>query len=194
MFALPRGPHITRFSMYAHLGKVGRGFARRSGKILSVSHSSNLAEVLGIETSEIQEVNYPQHTLLSLPFPDESFDFVLSDQVLEHVEGSPENAVRECYRILKPGGVTALTTCLINPVHGAPRDFWRFTPDGLRWLHREWSETIDCGGWGNFEAWQVIRDGLRLDGVPLATWHPLHRLAVRNDPRWPISVWIVAKK
>lgn len=194
MLGLPRGPHITRFSMYAHLAKIGLHLPRRSGKILSVSHSANLADVMGLQATEIVQADYPEYSMLSLPFPDESFDFVLSDQVLEHVEGNPERAVQECHRILKSGGVSVLTTCLINPVHGAPRDFWRFTPDALRWLHRDWSEIIDCGGWGNFEAWSVIRDGLRLDGIPLASWHPLHRQAARNDPRWPIVVWIAARK
>lgn len=194
MLGLKRGPHITRFAMYAGLAKAGGRLGVRHGRVLAVSQSDKLSEIMGLCPTELVKVNFPEYNILSLPFGDETFDFVLSDQVLEHVEGNPEQAVRECYRLLRPGGVAVHTTCLVQHLHGAPRDFWRFTLDALRWLHRDWSEIIECSSWGNFEAWAVIRDGLRLDGIPLSTWHPLHRLAVRNDPRWAITVWIVARK
>jgi len=38
------------------------------------------------------------------PVPDESFDFVVSFQVLEHVK-STEHIFKECVRVLKPGGI-----------------------------------------------------------------------------------------
>jgi len=194
MKGLPRGPHITRYFMYNRLGSIGPLLPHRIGRVLSISHSANLGDLLGLQPTEVVEANYPDHNMLSLHFADTSYDFVLSDQVLEHVEGNPQQAIDECYRILKPGGVAVHTTCFINPVHGMPKDFWRFTPEALCLLHRPWSEVIECGGWGNFEVWSVIQDGLRFEGVPHAKWHPLHRLATRNDPLWPIVTWIVAKK
>lgn len=39
----------------------------------------------------------------SLPFPDESFDFVYSSNVLEHVQ-DPSRVLAESIRVLKPGG------------------------------------------------------------------------------------------
>jgi ubiquinone/menaquinone biosynthesis C-methylase UbiE len=38
-----------------------------------------------------------------LPFPEDSFDYILSLQVLEHVE-NPMPLLKEMYRVLKPGG------------------------------------------------------------------------------------------
>ncbi len=38
-----------------------------------------------------------------IPFDDNSFDYVFSNQVLEHVQNYPE-ALSEIYRVLKPGG------------------------------------------------------------------------------------------
>ncbi|SFK45355.1 glycosyltransferase [Lysobacter sp. cf310] len=41
--------------------------------------------------------------LMALTFPDQSFDYVLSFDVLEHVP-EPEKAFAECFRVLRPGG------------------------------------------------------------------------------------------
>ena len=48
-------------------------------------------------------------SLLELPFPDGTFDVVLSSEVIEHTP-SPEAAARELYRVLKPGGHLVLST------------------------------------------------------------------------------------
>lgn len=39
----------------------------------------------------------------NLPLMDQSFDFIVCSEVTEHVE-SPEEILKECYRVLKPGG------------------------------------------------------------------------------------------
>ncbi|MCJ7523876.1 MAG: class I SAM-dependent methyltransferase [Candidatus Aminicenantes bacterium] len=194
MMGLPRGPHITRYFMYEHLRNVGETLSSKEGDVLSISHSQKLCELLNIKPRTLIEANYPDHNFLSLQFPDETFDFIFSDQVLEHVEGDPQQAIDESWRVLRPGGIALHTTCLINPIHDEPNDYWRFTPAALRLLARKFSRIIDCGGWGNFTAWPLIRDGLRFDGIPHTKWHPLHRIATHNDPEWPITTWIVAQK
>ena len=45
----------------------------------------------------------------STQFPDSSMDFVISTQVIEHVDDD-ENLVREVYRLLKPGGIAYIST------------------------------------------------------------------------------------
>lgn len=194
MAGLDRGPHITRYAMYDQLRKTGEKLPKRTGDVLSISDSTNFIDLLGINATSITEANYPDHNFLSLKFPDQSFDFIFSDQVLEHVEGDPQQAIDESWRVLRPGGIAVHTTCFINPIHPFPKDFWRFTPDALALLGRKFSRVIDCQGWGNFEAWLLIRDGLRFEGIPHAPWHPLHRLAIRNDPDWPIVTWIILEK
>lgn len=62
-----------------------------------------------------------------------SFDTVLSTAVLEHLE-DPEKALREAYHVLKPGGYAIYTIPLFWHLHEEPRDFFRFTKYGIRYL------------------------------------------------------------
>jgi hypothetical protein len=120
--------------------------------------------------------------------------YIISDQVLEHVEGNPQDVFDESLRLLKPGGVAVHTTCFINPVHGFPSDYWRFTPEGLKFLARGFSEILSVGGFGNRAVWFVSALGLRTIPVPHAKWHPLHIVATMNNKDWPVVTWIVARK
>lgn len=67
----------------------------------------------------------------NLPFADASFDAVLSTQVLEHLE-YPREAVKELFRVLKPGGKLFLTAPMAHSEHQAPYDFFRYTSYGLK--------------------------------------------------------------
>jgi SAM-dependent methyltransferase len=68
-----------------------------------------------------------------LPFPSNTFQRVECDAVLEHVR-NPERAIDEIRRVLAPGGYLHLVTPFCHPFHEYPRDFRRFTLDGLREL------------------------------------------------------------
>lgn len=68
-----------------------------------------------------------------LPFADALFQRIECDAVLEHVE-RPEAIVAELARVLAPGGFLHLVTPFAHPFHEYPRDYRRFTLDGLRLL------------------------------------------------------------
>ena len=72
-----------------------------------------------------------------MPFNDGEFNFVLCTEVIEHAE-NPQVAVRELYRVLKPGGTLVLSTRFVFPIHDSPNDFWRFTLFGMRKLFSDW--------------------------------------------------------
>jgi len=184
--------HLVRYSMYRRLRQCfPQGI---SGKVLAISGIGNFAPFLA-EPAEVTETSYPEVDMMDLPYAEGEFDFVISDQVLEHLE-DPWQAVRESHRVLVEGGIAVHTSCLINYIHPSPLDLWRFTPDGMRWLCRDFSDVIECGGWGNrlvillaFLNWRFM-----YMTVPENPRGLRRALATFNEPRFPISTWVVARK
>lgn len=191
---ISKGPHITRYYFYNHLSSNFKEVIPTNFKVLSISHSECLARILGASEDQIIDASYPEFNILNLPFQDCMFDAVVSDQVLEHVEGSPQAAIDETFRVLKPGGLVLHSTCFINPIHGAPKDFWRFTPDALVHLVSRQGKILDVGGWGNVFVWLFFAFGLRYEPIPNSQWHPAHWIATSNHPRLPVTTWVLAKK
>ena len=72
-------------------------------------------------------------TAYEIPAPDASFDCAACNAVLEHLE-EPEQALRECWRVLRPGAVAIYSVPFIWHIHEQPRDFFRYSKYGLRYL------------------------------------------------------------
>lgn len=68
-----------------------------------------------------------------IPVADACFDSAVCNAVLEHLE-EPGKAIAECCRVLKPGGHAIYTVPFIWHVHEEPRDFFRYTKFGLKYL------------------------------------------------------------
>jgi ubiquinone/menaquinone biosynthesis C-methylase UbiE len=85
-----------------------------------------------------------------LPLADNSVDAIICMSVLKHVE-EPQQAVREMYRVLKPGGYCYIYVPFLfyyHPMPGYYGDFYRFTVDGCRYMARDFStiETHNARG------------------------------------------------
>lgn len=82
----------------------------------------------------------------ALPFPDAAFDGVLAIELFEYLT-TPERAIGQLRRVLKPGGRLILTTPLMYRSHG---DQLRYTEKYLRdTLLRDWSD-VSIAPIGNY--------------------------------------------
>ena len=104
-------------------------------------------------------------TAYAVPLPDASADTIVLSQVLEHLE-RPADALAECHRLLKPGGHLLLTTPFFWHLHEEPRDFYRYSPHGLRYLLSEAGfEVLEIVPYGG--AWLTISVEI---GYALKAW------------------------
>ncbi len=90
-----------------------------------------------------------------LPFKDNSQDAIVCIAVLEHVE-NPIKACEEMHRVLKPGGYCFVYVPFLFYYHaekGYYGDFWRFTPDSLRYICRNFSSIEIQSVRGALETW-----------------------------------------
>jgi SAM-dependent methyltransferase len=76
------------------------------------------------------------------PISDESIGLVLNLESLEHLP-YPQKGIEEIYRVLRPNGLLILTTVMHFKIHRAPKDYWRFTPDGIELLLNRF-KILDC--------------------------------------------------
>ena len=83
------------------------------------------------------------------PISSESIGLVLNLESLEHLP-YPQKAIDEIHRVLRPNGLLILTTVMHFKIHRTPKDYWRFTPDGMELLLR-WFKILDCALEGNLK-------------------------------------------
>ena len=83
--------------------------------------------------------------ITDIKLPDNSVSTILCIDTLEHV-CNPQKAVDEMFRILKPGGILLMTSVMYFPIHSYPYDYYRFTPDGFKYLLSNFrNATFYCG-------------------------------------------------
>lgn len=104
------------------------------------------------ESADFEKVNKEYATstyvcdLQSIPVEDGRFDFIVFNQVMEHLP-EPKLVLAELYRVLKPGGKMIYTGPLFYEEHEQPYDFYRYTQFGLRYLLSSTGYAIERIDW-----------------------------------------------
>lgn len=100
-------------------------------EIWAIDHAPKVIEHL---KELFPEINYVVGDVMKLPFQDESFDYLVAGELIEHLE-DPTAFVKESFRVLRPGGYFALSTPfeedLSQPII-TPEHLWSFEEKDLR--------------------------------------------------------------
>jgi SAM-dependent methyltransferase len=163
---------------------VGAGFgrhafevARRGARIVALDYGE--AEVVStrstvaamVEAGEIPADRFGgalRGDATCLPFPDDSFDVVITSEVLEHIQDDVA-AIAEMYRVLKPGGIFAVTV-----------PSW--LPEVINWrLSSDYHAPASPGGHLRIYSATELSAKLRAAGLRIEGRHRAHGL---HSPYW----------
>lgn len=128
---------------------------------------------------------YPEFDITNVSADhDDSCDIIIAEQVFEHVR-LPFRGCENVCRMLRSGGYFLITTPFFLRVHGAPMDYWRWTPAGLIAMLEDCGfDVLESGSWGNRDC--VIAN--------LDRWEDYTDQSLDDDPDLPMMVWALARK
>src|SRR5690348_15773873 len=86
--------------------------------------------------SSTDNLTYKISSPYEFPVASDSYDIVLSGQVIEHVQ-KVWAWLNELKRVTKAGGIIITINPVSWPYHAAPVDCWRIFPDGMKALAEE---------------------------------------------------------
>jgi SAM-dependent methyltransferase len=161
----------------AGFGRHAFEAARRGARVVALDYAAD--EVDGtratfggmIHVGEIPAARYVgvlRGDATRLPFPDGTFDRVVTSEVLEHIQDDVA-ALAELVRVLRPGGGLAVTV----------PTWW---PEKVNWmLSDEYHAPAVAGGHVRIYSETELRAKLRAAGLDLAGSHHAHAL---HSPYW----------
>lgn len=169
------GSHTKVIDIGAGQGRHSFEMFRRGADVIAFDQSeSDMADVAEMFDAMMAEGQVPADAkaraevgdALRLPYADNSFDVVLMSEILEHIP-SDEEAIAEMARILKPGGVGAVTV---------PR-YW---PEKVCWALSDAYHEVEGGHVRIYKA-SELADKLRATGLEVTGTDHAHAL---HAPYW----------
>jgi SAM-dependent methyltransferase len=161
----------------AGFGRHAFELARRGCDVVALDYAAD--EVITtrgtfaamVEAGEIPEARYAgvlRGDATRLPFADNSFDRIITSEVLEHIQ-SDTTAIAEFARVLKPGGAFAATV-----------PTWM--PEKINWmLSDEYHAPKSVGGHVRIYSATELKAKLRAAGLEVTAAHHAHAL---HSPYW----------
>ncbi|MFH1971879.1 MAG: class I SAM-dependent methyltransferase [archaeon] len=98
--------------------------------IKSYKHNFKKAKVITTDLIKLPNIDEVAD-IMNLKYVDNSFDFIICNNVFEHLS-DPNKAANEIYRVLKQNGEVFIVTPFLFPLHDEPFDFFRYTSEGLK--------------------------------------------------------------
>jgi len=153
-------------------GRHGFEVVKRGGRVVALDldevELKNVVAVLGgmYDAGEVPagaDGAAVRGSALELPFPDATFDRIIASEVMEHI-GDDQLALHELSRVLRPGGVLAVTVP-------------RWLPELLCWaLSDEYHAPAQPGGHVRIYRESALRERMRVAGLAPVDRHHAHGL------------------
>jgi SAM-dependent methyltransferase len=77
-------------------------------KLFGLELDPEIVEKAGLNVGHLPDMHLVRADIYDQPWPDNMFDGIILSEILEHIEDDVRG-LREVYRVLKPGGVVAIT-------------------------------------------------------------------------------------
>ncbi|MCL4535911.1 MAG: class I SAM-dependent methyltransferase [Bacteroidetes bacterium] len=194
-YGFDRGKPIERYYIESFL-EENKGYIK--GRCLEVQNNDYTmrfggervarSDILDIDTGNKHASIYGDLRELGESIPGDTYDCLVVTQTLGMIDDYGA-AIRECHRILKPGGTMLVTGSAMGPMFSPGTVYWRMTPDSARYTFGKCfdPEGLFIRSYGNVLAGQCYWVGLASD--ELTTGELEH-----NDPRFPIITAVRATK
>lgn len=116
------------------------------------------------------------------------YDCLIVTQTLNVVDRY-EDAIKECYRILKPGGVLLVTMPTLSPTWNLKINLWRFTPESSQYVFGKHfgEKNVEVKSYGNKLTSEFFWIGFAVEDLELDEFNSF-------DKNWPTIIGIVARK
>ncbi len=124
----------------------GRGIAHISPKAKTFLGIDKIQSVVDNLEKEYPELQFEASTFPPVKIPDESFDTIVSFQVIEHIKDD-NLFLKEIYRLLKKGGKALISTP--NRLMSLSRNPWHireYTADELEQIAKKYFDKVDMQG------------------------------------------------
>ena len=154
-------------------------------------HPSTYKQVVGndaiawetLDMISNEELTYRAESEYAYPIPSETFDIIISAQVIEHVR-KIWLWVEELARICKVGGYIITIGPVSWPYHEAPVDCWRIYPEGMKALYEEAGLTVKLSVSETLE----VKSTASRRMVPATSFipQPIYKSVVKRLLGWPI--------
>lgn len=137
-FGYDRGTPIDRYYIERFLDKYRDAIQGRCLEVADDGYTRRFGS--GVRQSDVLDID-PENKKANVAgdlrrldvVADHAYDCVILTQVLQFIDDVPA-AVREAYRILKPGGALLATVPSLSPIDTdvrSAKDLWRFTPAAI---------------------------------------------------------------
>jgi len=157
-------------------------------KVLEISAGEYWRE--NFKFRSYNSLNYPEYDICKTININQKFDLIIADNVWEHIK-YPHRATKNVFNLLNDGGYFLLIVPFMIRVHEVPIDCTRWTEDGLRFHLEECGfqlNNIFTNSWGNKSC---VSANLRSDDTWARIWF---FRSLKNDKKFPVQVWALAKK